>query len=154
MLDLTIAFDTPRSSADVFGFIADGFFAHHRRWDPAIVELRKTTDGDVGVGTRGVEVRRFLARQEAEFEIVEFDRPAAFAFRNTSGPFELDRRYTVSETASGSHVEFRFQMRPRVMAVRAGWRLLRPVIGRQVRANIDRLATLLEADQPAVIAGP
>jgi hypothetical protein len=78
-----------------------GVFEHHARWDQAI-EVERTSAGPVGKGSTGVEIRRFMGgKQRASFEITEFERPSWFAFRNTSGPFELDRANTFERDGAG-----------------------------------------------------
>lgn len=126
----------------VWHYVADDYFAHHATWDPAVVDMIKTTPGPVGVGTEGVEVRRMGRRQSARFHVTEFDSPRRFAFRNTSGPFELDRSYTFAPNASGTRLTFRFTMRPRG-AMWLLFPLLRPLIRRQVHDNIARLPRVI-----------
>lgn len=77
--------------------------------------------------------------------VTEFDRPRRFAFRNTSGSFELDRAYTSSPRAAPPRSRSSFGMAPRAFPFTLLFPLLRGVIGKQVRANIERLRTLLDA---------
>lgn len=129
--------------AEVWQYLAEAYFEHHRHWDHAIARMEKLTAGPVRVGTRGVETRRFVTRQSAQFEVTEFDRPTRFAFRNTSGPFSLDRTYTLGTDDNGTRLAFEFVMTPRG-AMRLPFPLLRSTIERQVRANIARIPTLLQ----------
>jgi hypothetical protein len=133
----------------VFAFVAEGFFDNHHRWDPA-VQMVKDTPGPVGLGARGREIRRFLGKQVAEVEVTVFEPSGRFAFRNLSGPFELDRSYRFEPVGDGTRIRFTFRMRPRPAPLRWIFPLLQRTIARQVQANIQRLGHLLEGDrQPA-----
>ena len=130
----------------VWAFVAEGFFEHHREWDPAVVGMERLTEGPIAVGLRGRETRSFAGKQSADFEVTELDRLAVFGFRNTSGPFDLQRRYRFTETESGTgtYVDFDFRMAPKG-AMTLLFPVLRPVIGKQVRANIARIPGLVVA---------
>jgi hypothetical protein len=138
-----------RSVESVWEYVVAGFFEHHGAWDPAVVGMTRLDDGPLSVGSRGRERRRFAGTQEADFTVTELTRLQAFAFRNTTGPFALDRRYDFRADGSGATVvAFEFDMAPRG-AMRLLFPLLRPVIRRQVRANIDRIPALVEAAEPS-----
>ena len=128
----------------VWAYVVEGFFEHHGAWDPAVVGMERLTEGSIALGTRGRESRSFGGKQSAEFEVTEFDRPSVFGFRNTSGPFDLQRRYRFGETeaGTGTYVDFDFRMAPKG-AMKLLFPVLRPVIGKQVRANIARIPALV-----------
>jgi len=107
----------------------------------------KDTPGPVAVGARGREIRRFMGKQVAAVEVTGFEPPTRFAFRNLSGPFELDRAFSFEPVAGGTHLRFSFRMRPRPLPLRWIFPLLRPTIARQVHANIERLGQLLDGER-------
>ncbi|MDF2573770.1 MAG: hypothetical protein K0S05_682 [Agromyces sp.] len=61
-----------RPRAEVFAYVAN--FENIPRWNYAIGETRKLTDGPVGVGARYRQRRSLPAPSEEEFEVVEFER--------------------------------------------------------------------------------
>jgi hypothetical protein len=140
-LDVELTRDLPVSTDVVWDYVVAGFFGNHQRWDPAIVELRKLTEGAVQLGTRGVEVRNFGGRQEAEFVVTELTPKRRFAFSNVSGPFALERRYDFAD-GGRTRLTFHFSMAPKGMT-RLLFPLLRGMIAKQVESNIDRLCGLL-----------
>jgi hypothetical protein len=140
-LDVEVTRDLAVSTDVVWDYVVAGFFGNHPRWDPAIVELRKLTEGEVRVGTRGVEVRNFGGRQEAEFVISELTPKRRFAFSNTTGPFKLERRYDFAD-GGRTRLTFHFSMAPKGI-IRLIFPLLRGPIAKQVESNIDRLCRLL-----------
>jgi hypothetical protein len=141
-LEVKLERDVAADVATTWAFIVEDFFANHRRWDPAIVELRRLSGGPVAEGTRGLEVRNFGGRQAAEFVVTRLEPQRAFAFSNTTGPFALERSYAFSPEGTGCRFTFRFEMRPRGPMVLL-FPLLRRTIARQVEENIDRLCALL-----------
>lgn len=148
MWETRVEIRTERTPEEAFAYVAEGFFEHHPTWDPAIT-VERTSAGPTGKGSTGIETRRFMgAKQRAAFEIVEFDLPARFAFRNTSGPFELDRAYAFEPDGDGASVTFVFRMAPKAFPLTLLFPLIRGTVARQVRGNIERLRGLLDA-QPS-----
>jgi uncharacterized protein YndB with AHSA1/START domain len=141
-LEVTVERTVPCAPEEVWRFVVDGYFEHHHRWDPAVTEMTKLTAGPLAVGTRGREVRSFGGKQAAEFEVTELEAPRRFAFRNTSGPFELERSYDFEERGGTTQLVFRFRMRPKGV-MRLLFPLVRRKIGGQVEANIDRIPGLV-----------
>ncbi len=137
-----VSFDVDKSPAEVFDFVAAGFFEHHPLWDPAITELTNHTPGPVGVGTKGTEVRRFMGKQSADFEVTEFEPGRRFVWVNTSGPFALDRAHAFEASDRGTKVTFDFDMNPRPLPMRLLFPLVSKTIASQVRTNIGNLEKL------------
>lgn len=82
--EVTVTIDRPIDS--VFDFLADG--ENDRRFSKRIIEISKTTDGEVGVGTKYVSKAKDLGRTAThEFEITAFERPTRIRWRELSkGP--------------------------------------------------------------------
>lgn len=66
----------------VWKFITD--FGNYPKWDPVIVELKKTSAGPLGLGTT-LEVRRKDKRTIPE-RVIEYEPNRKFTFVVTSGP--------------------------------------------------------------------
>jgi hypothetical protein len=128
----------------VWRYVAEEYFAHHAQWDTAIAGMEQLTEGPVATGTRGVETRRFMGKQKAEFQVTEFEPSRHFAFENTSGPFEVSRSYTLTEVEDGTRLSFRFVMAPKGPA-KLMFPLVRGTIERQVGENIARIPALVES---------
>jgi len=80
-----------RSPHDVFEFVAD--LENVPRWNYAIVETRKTSDGPIGVGSTYRQVRSVPARSEESLRVTEFEPDRRFAVRGELGPFEATLTY-------------------------------------------------------------
>jgi hypothetical protein len=72
-----------RKPADeVFRFIGEEFFENYPKWSPEVKELKQLSDGPIGVGTMGRQVRVDCGRRsESDFKVTEFqpNRRATFA---------------------------------------------------------------------------
>src|SRR3712207_1258903 len=113
-LDTTVRRHVPASPDATWQYVADHYFDHHGEWDPAITEMRRLTEGSLAVGTTGEERRRVgLVEQTARFEVTHWEPERLFAFRNTSGAFDLERSYTFRGVDGGTELEFRFRMAPK-----------------------------------------
>jgi hypothetical protein len=146
MVNEWIEIEVPVAQTDAFTYVAENYFENHHRWNPAIIELTKLTDGPVGVGTRGRETRRFVVKQPADFEVTAYDPPHHFAFTNTTGAFALDRSYTFEPAPAGTLITVSMQMGARKPIARVLLPIVGGTIGKQVRSNIARLRDLLSAE--------
>ena len=84
MIDVVTHLDVDRPAAEVFAFVSD-----HRNgplWQRGLDEVRRTTDGPIGVGTEHVFVRRFAGRRiESRNRFVEFESDRYVAFEIPDG---------------------------------------------------------------------
>jgi Polyketide cyclase / dehydrase and lipid transport len=62
-----------RPIEDVFAFLSD--FENVPKWNYAIVETRKVSEGVVGVGTIYQQVRSVPSRSEESFEVTAYNPP-------------------------------------------------------------------------------
>ena len=62
-----------RPVEDVFGFVAVNYFENRSKWARSILELQKTSNGPMGVGTTGKELSSYGGPQfEAILLVTEF----------------------------------------------------------------------------------
>ncbi|HYV44622.1 MAG TPA: SRPBCC family protein [Myxococcaceae bacterium] len=91
VIDTSVLVDRPVILC--FDFVARGFFEHLRRWNTAVVELKRLTDGPVAVGTKGREVQRIRGKDYGRtFEVIELNPDAVFAVKAV-GPEGPERHY-------------------------------------------------------------
>jgi uncharacterized protein YndB with AHSA1/START domain len=99
---------------EVFAFLADG--TNDPKFSPRVQEIRKTTDGPVGVGTVFVStVKDAGMKSNREFELTEFQRPTRIRWKERSknaitvpeGGYDLEpagdgsTRMTIANTFEG-----------------------------------------------------
>ena len=91
-----------RPIEDVFGFLAD--FENVPKWNYAIVETRKVSEGAVGVGTIYHQVRSVPRRSEERFEVTAYDPPRHLEIRGQLGPFPSRLSYALEVLPEGTQV--------------------------------------------------
>ena len=80
-------------------------------WQAGLVEVRRTTDGPVGVGTTHTIVRTFMGRRlEADNEYVAYEPNKRIAFKTTSGPVRVEASYLVEPASGGTRLTSRVEM--------------------------------------------
>ncbi len=132
--------DIDRSAADVFAFVSDQMNAP--AWQKGLVEVKRLTDGPIGVGTRHTFVRTVAGRKmAADNEYYEYLPDRRVAFKIISGSMPGGGSYDVEplsphRTRIGTSVE----LYPTGLA-----RLTEPLMSRTIRKEVDgNLAALKE----------
>lgn len=144
MIDVVTHLDVDRSAAEVFAFVSDQLNA--TRWQRGLHEVRRTTDGPIGIGSEHVFIRRFAGRRiESANRFVEFEPGRLVAFEIPDGLVTGRASYLVEPTgADRCHLTstMRFQV--------GGWMrvaepLLARVLERDSRRDEQNLKEILEA---------
>ena len=91
-----------RPIEDVFGFLAD--FENVPKWNYAIVQTRKISEGAVGVGTIYHQVRSVPSRSEESFEVTAYDPPRHLEIRGQLGPFPSRLSYALEALPEGTQI--------------------------------------------------
>ncbi len=131
-----------RPVEEVFAFVGDQTNA--RLWQSGVVEVRRTTDGPLRVGTTHTIVRNFMGRRmEATNEYVAYEPNKRITFKGTSGPVRFEFSYLFESTAEGTKLTGDMQMQPTGLL-----RLAEPLIGaslrREMKAAVGVLKDVLE----------
>jgi uncharacterized protein YndB with AHSA1/START domain len=135
----TVTIDCP--PAEVFAYLSR--FENVPRWNYAISETRKVTDGPVGVGTRYHQTRTLPRPADETFEVTEFDPDRRLSIRGDLGPFQGEIDYLLEPAGDSTVLANTMDLRP------AGpLRLLAPLAAPRVRsavaANLQELKRRLE----------
>ena len=133
-----------RSVNDVFAYVSDQTNAPH--WQSGLLEVRRTTDGPLGVGTRHTFVRTFMGRRmEGSNEYTRWEPNRLVAFQATSGAVGLNASYLVEPVGTdGARLTSRLEMRAPGL-LRVAEPLMSATLRRDVEANLTTLKGLLEA---------
>ena len=127
MITLRNQLDIDRSIAEVFDFIVN--VENAPKWQPAVIETTRITDGPIRVGTQFREVAKFMGRNTNTIcEVIELEPLKRFAFKGTSnGPVSYQSTYTFEANGNATRIaivgNFRFK---------GVWRLLEPFIKGEV----------------------
>jgi len=126
---------------EVFGFLSD--FENLPRWNYAIVETHKISEGPVGVGTIYQQVRSVPSRSQERFEVTAYNPPRQVELQGQLGPFPSRLAYALDAVPEGTRVTNAVELE-----LRGPGRLLGPVAVPRVRAavaaNLQKLKELLE----------
>jgi uncharacterized membrane protein len=133
-----------RHAEDVFAYVSDQTNAP--RWQRGLLEVRRTTDGPIGVGTRHTFVRTFMGRRmEGSNEYTRWEPNKLVAFEATSGAVGLEASYIVEPIGTdGARLTSRLEMRAPGL-LRVAEPLVSATLRRDINANLSTLKSLLEA---------
>jgi uncharacterized protein YndB with AHSA1/START domain len=141
-----------RPIEEVFAYIGDQTNTPH--WQAGLVEVRRTTKGPIGVGTKHTFVRTFMGRRmEADSEYIAFEPNRRIAFKTTSGPVRVEASYVFEAVPEGTRVTSTVEMDA------SGFlSLAEPLIAaglrREMKAAIPVLKELLENQKVAIASRP
>lgn len=94
---------------EVFQYVGDQ--TNTPNWQAGLLEVRRTSDGPLGVGTTHTIVRRFMRRtMEADNVYVAYEPNKLISFKTTSGPVRLEASYLFESTVDGTRLTSRINM--------------------------------------------
>jgi uncharacterized protein YndB with AHSA1/START domain len=130
-----------RPIEDVFALLAD--FENIPKWNYAIVETHKVSEGVVGVGTIYQQVRSVPSRSEERFEITAYNPPRHLEIRGQLGPFPSRLAYALDAIPEGTRLTNSVQLELRGPGRLLG-RVAVPRVRDAVAANLHKLKELLD----------
>jgi uncharacterized protein YndB with AHSA1/START domain len=130
-----------RPIEEVFAFLAE--FENIPRWNYAIVETHKVSQGPVGVGTIYQQVRSVPSRSEERFEVTAYNPPHQLEIRGQLGPFPSRLAYALDAVPEGTRVTNSVELELRGPGRLLG-RVAVPRVRDAVAANLRKLKELLE----------
>jgi carbon monoxide dehydrogenase subunit G len=132
-----------RPVEEVFAFASN--YENNSKWFSGIIEVKKTSEGPIGVGTTYRTVLTFLGRRiEGESEFTEYEPTRSFAAKSTSGPFPVANRVTFERVEAGTRVNFTTVAEPGGF-FKLAEPLLVSMVKRQFEAAFASLKELMEA---------
>jgi len=145
-VEKSIVIDRPVE--DVFAFVSD--HTNAPRWQRGLLEVRRASDGPIGVGTRHTFVRTFMGRRlEASNVFTHYEPSRLVAFNATSNWLPGHGSYVVEPDGTDrARLIARVELRPSSL-FRAAEPLMAAALRREVDANLSDLKGLLEAQAGA-----
>lgn len=127
---------------EVFTYVSD--LRHSAEWQKGLIEVRKISEGPIGVGTKFAIVRNFLGQKiEAENEFIEYKQNSVVAFKIPSGPMPGEASYLFMSTPEGSQVTSKIEIQTEGFS-----KLAAPMIAaslkKEMTSNLLVLKDLLE----------
>jgi len=144
MIRVEKSIDIGRPVEDVFAYVADQTNAP--RWQRGLLEVRRTTEGPIGVGTRHTGARRFMGRRlelSNEYTRYEPNKLVAFKFAGTMG----GQGSYVVEPAGTNRARLTVLTEMQAPGLfRLAEPLMAAILRRDVEANLGTLKNLLGAE--------
>ena len=132
-----------RPVEEVFAFVNDQRNAP--QWQDGLLEVRRTTEGPIGVGTRHIAVRAFMdQRIEVTNEYIEYEPDRLVRFKSTSGPLPFQFAYLTEPVDTGTLITSAMEMRPEGLPERAEAEI-RANLDREMETDLSKLKALLES---------
>ena len=115
------------------------------KWSPGLVEVKRISEGPVGVGTTWRLVRQVLGqRLEGDLEITEYEPNRNFTLDSKSRPFPGKARWTCDAIEGGTRVSVVVQAEPGGF-FKLAEPLLRSFTKRTMETELANLKDLMEA---------
>jgi uncharacterized protein YndB with AHSA1/START domain len=130
-----------RPIADVFAFLAN--FENLPRWNYAIADTRKISEGSVGVGTIYQQVRSVPSRSKERFEGTAHNPPRQLEVQGQLGPFPSRLAYALDAIVEGTRITNTVELELRGPGRLLG-RVAVPRVRDAVATNLQKLKELLE----------
>ena len=143
MITLQESIEINRSVKEVYDYIVN--VENAPKWQPAVIEVKRLTEGPIRVGTQFKEVAKMMGRQfNTICEITELEVERRFAFKGTSsGPFDYEALYTLEPTGNATRLNIVGKMRAKGL-----WKFLEPIFKAEVkkesRQEVLRMKSVIE----------
>ena len=112
MIDLETTVEIDRPVPEVFAFVADQTNAPE--WQDGLHEVRRLTEGPIGVGTEHEFIRRFVGRKMvSRNRFVSFEEDRFVEFEIPDGWLTGRGSYRTAPSANGTILTSRIQFRAR-----------------------------------------
>ena len=139
-----------RPIEDVFRYVGDQ--TNTPNWQAGLLEVRRTSDGPLGVGTTHTIVRSFMRRRmEADNVYVAYVPNELITFKTTSGPVRLEASYVFESTVEGTRLTSRIEMDASGF-VSLAEPLIAAGLKREMKAAFRLLKDLLETPTLATVS--
>lgn len=140
-----------RPVKDVFEFVADGL--NGSKWNSAVVEVMKISEGSIGIGTRYWMTRELPSgKVENTFEIIEYEPDKKLTVKITSGPTPFVYHYRFEPDEQGTMLSMTAEAEKKGLIEVLGLKariapesLLASFVKRGVEENFKTLKNLLES---------
>ena len=142
MLKIESSMVINRPVEEVFAVLSN--VENNPKWSSAFLEVNKTSEGPVGVGTTWRGVGKFLGQQiEVEIEETEYE-PNRKSTQKSKSPFPVDQQMTFEKVDGGTRVNLIFEAEPGGF-----FKLAEPLFASMAKRNIEgelaNLKDLMEA---------
>ena len=143
MPELRGSVDILRPVEDVFAFLSEP--KNNLQWESGVVEMELTTEGPLGLGSKGRRVEKQLGTDKGTWEITEHVPNESLAMTFESQRFTGSGGYKVEATDGGTRLNYWFIGNPRNILFKLLVPLMKPMIHRQISKDFAKLKSILES---------
>ena len=132
-----------RPVEEVFAYVGDA--QNGPKWQPGLLEVKRITEGPLGVGTQYTGVRKFMGRRmESVIQYTTYQPNKKVVFKSISGASPLEQSFLFESIAEGTRLTARLELQTSGLMG-----LAEPMIAsglkREVDANFGILKDMLES---------
>lgn len=143
MLKIEISAVINRPVEEVFAVVSN--LENNPKWSSTFLEVKKTSQGPIGVGTTWRAVQAFLGQRiESDVEVTEYEPNRKSAQKTKSGPIPAEVRQIYERAEGGTRVSFALEGQ-----VGGFFKLAEPLVAnlakRSIEADFANLKDLMEA---------
>ena len=143
MVEVRGSIDILRPVEDVFAYLSEP--KNTLEWEIGVVEMELTTEGPLGVGSKGRRVERRMGTDEGVWEITEHVPNDALAMTFESQRFTGSGGYKLDAIDGGTKLNYWFIGNPRKILFKLLMPLMVPMFRRQVRKDYAKFKRILES---------
>ena len=103
-------------------------------WETGVLEMEYTTEGPVGVGSKGRRVENYMGRDEGTWEITEYEENKRVAIVFESQKAYGNGSWELEANDGGTRLSYRFNGTPRNPL----WKLIMPIMMPMMRRSFNR----------------
>ena len=123
---------------EVFAFLANP--ENETKWQPDLLSAKLTSNGPVGVGAEGCDVRKFMGKETVTtWRVTEFVPNRKMTFKVIAGPMPFQGTYDFKSANGGTKLIYRVQAE-----TSGASKLLEPLVSRMVKGQGEKQMTALK----------
>jgi len=143
MPEIRGAVDILRPVEDVFAFLSEP--ENNLQWETGLVEMKKTTEGPLAVGSKGRRVEKLFGTDEGTWEITEHVPNESLGMTFESQRIVGTAGYKLESTDGGTRLNYWFTGNFKKILFKLLMPLMMPMFRRQVRKDYAKLKGILES---------
>ena len=143
MPEIRGSIDIGRPVEDVFAYLKDS--KNNVEWESNVVEMELTSEGPIGVGSKGRRVEKIMGTDEGAWEITEYEENKAIAMSFESQRFIGSGGYELESTDGATRLAYWFRGDSKSFLFKLMMPIMMPMVKRQVKKDYGRLKEVLEA---------
>ena len=137
---------------DVFNYLSDP--KNSLNWETGVVEMELTSEGPLGVGSKGRRVERHMGTDEGTWEITKYEPNKSVAMTFESQRFTGSGGWDFEAVDGGTRLTYWFVGNPKKALWKLFMPLMTPMIRSQIKKDYKKLKRLLESGRPEGAASP